>query len=76
MRVTKLPSFKNQFGEDNNTFAGVRQSRLGVKASTPTSLGELKTTFEFERSARASTKARPRSACATRRRARSLGAGQ
>ncbi len=31
MRVTKLPSFKNQFGEDNNTFAGVRQSRLGVK---------------------------------------------
>jgi hypothetical protein len=48
MRVTKLPSFKNQFGEDNNTFAGVRQSRLGVKASTPTTLGELKTTFEFE----------------------------
>ena len=48
MRVTKLPSFENQFGEDNNTFAGVRQSRLGVKASTPTSLGELKTTFEFE----------------------------
>ena len=36
MRVTKLPSFENQFGEDNNTFAGVRQSRLGVKASTPT----------------------------------------
>ena len=48
MRVTKLPSFENQFGEDNNTFAGVRQSRLGVKSSTPTSLGELKTIFEFE----------------------------
>src|SRR5512141_2653166 len=29
MRVTRLPSFKDQFGEDHNTFAGVRQSRLG-----------------------------------------------
>ena len=27
MRVTRLPSFENQYGEDNNTFAGVRQSR-------------------------------------------------
>jgi hypothetical protein len=48
MRVTKLPSVEDQFGHDNNTFAGVRQSRLGVKSSTPTTLGELKTTFEFE----------------------------
>jgi len=48
MRVTKLPSVANQFGEDHNTFAGVRQSRLGVRSSTPTSLGALKTTFEFE----------------------------
>src|SRR4029453_11996467 len=48
MRVTKLPSFKDQFGEDHNTFAGVRQSRLGVRSSTPTAVGDLKTTFEFE----------------------------
>lgn len=48
MRVTKLPSFAGQFGEDNSTFAGVRQTRLGVKATTPTALGDLKTTFEFE----------------------------
>jgi hypothetical protein len=48
MRVTKLPSVRDQFGRDNNTFAGVRQSRLGVRASTPTALGDLKTTFEFE----------------------------
>jgi len=48
MRVTKLPSFEDQFGHDNNTFAGVRQSRLGVRSSTPTALGDLKTTFEFE----------------------------
>ena len=48
MRVTRLPSFDNEFGEDNNTFAGVRQSRLGVRSSTPTDLGDLRTQFEFE----------------------------
>jgi outer membrane DcaP-like protein len=48
MRVTRLPAFEKQFGEDHNTFAGVRQSRLGVRSSTPTALGDLKTTFEFE----------------------------
>ena len=48
MRVTKLPSFEDEFGKDNSTFAGVRQSRLGVRSSTPTDLGDLKTTFEFE----------------------------
>jgi hypothetical protein len=48
MRVAKLPSFKDEFGKDGNAFAGVRQSRLGVKTSTPTGLGDLKTTFEFE----------------------------
>ena len=48
MRVSKLPAFENQFGQDNDTFAGVRQSRLGVRSSTPTALGDLKTIFEFE----------------------------
>ena len=48
LRVTRLPSFEDQFGRDHNTFAGVRQSRLGVRSSTPTALGELKTQFEFE----------------------------
>jgi len=48
LRVTRLPSFENQFGEDHNTFAGVRQSRLGVRATVPTDAGDLKTTFEFE----------------------------
>ena len=48
MRVTRLPSFEGEFGEDHSTFAGVRQSRLGVRSSTPTALGDLKTTFEFE----------------------------
>jgi len=48
MRVTKLPSKPNQFGENNSTFAGVRQSRFGVRSLTPTDYGDLKTTFEFE----------------------------
>jgi hypothetical protein len=48
MRVTKLPTFEDEFGKDHNTFAGVRQSRLGVRTTTPTSLGNLNTQFEFE----------------------------
>lgn len=48
LRVTRLPSVEKEFGEDNNTFAGVRQSRLGVRSTVPTDLGDLKTTFEFE----------------------------
>src|SRR5688572_32107069 len=46
MRVTKLPSFEGQFGENNSTFASVRQTRFGVRTSSPTSVGELKTQFE------------------------------
>jgi hypothetical protein len=48
MRITKLPSIDKQFGEDNSTFSGVRQSRLGVRASAPTDLGEFKARFEFD----------------------------
>ena len=48
VRPTKLPSFENEFGDDGNFFASVRQSRLGVKTATPTSYGDLKTIFEFE----------------------------
>jgi len=48
MRVSKLPSFKDEFGKNGDAYASVRQTRFGVKTSTPTSLGDLKTTFEFE----------------------------
>jgi hypothetical protein len=48
LRVTKLPSVEKEFGENHNTFAGVRQTRFGVRTSSPTTLGELKTTFEWE----------------------------
>jgi hypothetical protein len=48
LRPTKLPSYEDEFGEDGRFFAGVRQSRLGVKGFIPTDLGEIKTIFEFE----------------------------
>jgi hypothetical protein len=48
MRPTKLPWYEDQYGKDGNFYAGVRQSRFGVKAFIPTSAGEVKTIFEFE----------------------------
>jgi hypothetical protein len=48
MRPTKLPSFKNEFGGNGNVYFGVRQTRFGVKTSTETAVGNLKTQFEFE----------------------------
>jgi hypothetical protein len=48
IRPTKLPSFEGEFAPNGKWYMGVRQSRLGVKTSTPTKWGELKTIFEFE----------------------------
>jgi hypothetical protein len=48
VRPTKLPSFPNEFGRDGKTYAGVRQTRFGVKGYEPTSFGEIKTHFEFD----------------------------
>ncbi len=48
MRITKLPSYKDQFAPDGQVFFGVRQSRFGVKGYTQTPLGELKAVFEFD----------------------------
>jgi hypothetical protein len=48
LRPTKLPSRDNQFGEDGRFFASVRQTRFGVKSTTPTDRGDLKTQFEWE----------------------------
>jgi hypothetical protein len=48
MRVTRLPTFEEQYGKDGSTFAGVRQTRFGARSFSPTRLGELRTTFEFE----------------------------
>ncbi len=48
IRPTKLPAFEGEFGRDGRFFAGVRQSRFGVRSYTPTDLGELRTIFEYE----------------------------
>ena len=48
LRPTKLPSFDGEFGPNGNAFFSVRQTRLGVKTSTPTDLGDFNTQFEFE----------------------------
>jgi hypothetical protein len=48
LRPTKLPAFDKQFGEDGRFFSGVRQTRFGVKTTTPTTMGDLKTQFEWE----------------------------
>ena len=48
MRPTKLPAFPDEFGRDGRFYAGVRQSRFGVKGFFNTPVGELKTIFEFE----------------------------
>src|SRR5271170_2915049 len=47
-RPTQLPSYPNQYGGNGNVYFSVRQTRFGVKTSTPTGLGDLKTQFEFE----------------------------
>ncbi len=49
IRPTKLPAFANEFGEDGRMYFSVRQTRFGVKSSTPVAgLGSLFTQFEFE----------------------------
>ena len=48
VRPTKLPSFSGEFAPEGKVYYGVRQSRFGVKTSTLTRFGNLKTQFEFE----------------------------
>ena len=48
VRPTKLPSRKNEFGADGNTYFSVRQTRFGARSEVPTTLGPLSTLFEFE----------------------------
>lgn len=48
MRVTKLPSFKNEFAPEGKVFFSIRQTRFGVKSNIPTIFGILKTQFDFD----------------------------
>src|SRR3954449_7014363 len=43
IRPTQLPSVAGEFAPDGRTYFGVRQSRFGVRTSTPTPAGALKT---------------------------------
>lgn len=47
-RPSKLPAFPNEFGENGNFWASVRQTRFGVRSWLPTGLGEIRTEFEFD----------------------------
>jgi hypothetical protein len=48
MRPTKLPKHKNEFAPPGNYFISVRQTRFGVRSSSQTKWGELKTQFDFD----------------------------
>jgi hypothetical protein len=48
VRPVKLPAFRDEFAPNGNFYQSVRQTRFGVKSSTATKYGELKTVFEFE----------------------------
>ncbi len=47
-RPSRLPNVANQFGEDGHFYLSARQSRLGAKATLPTSDGDVKAQFEFD----------------------------
>jgi hypothetical protein len=47
-RPSRLPNVANQFGNDGRFYLSVRQSRLGVKGTLPTSNGDVKGQFEFD----------------------------
>jgi hypothetical protein len=47
-RPTKLATIKDGWGKDGNTFFSARQTRFGVKTTTPTEMGDLFTQFEWE----------------------------
>jgi hypothetical protein len=47
-RPTKLATIKDGWGKDGSTFFSARQTRFGVKTTTPTDMGDLFTQFEWE----------------------------
>jgi hypothetical protein len=47
-RPSRLPTYKGQYGEDGHFYLSARQSRLGAKATLPTSSGTVKAQFEFD----------------------------
>jgi hypothetical protein len=47
-RPTQLPGYKDQYAPDGRIFFSARQTRLGIKSSMPTSLGNFSTRFELD----------------------------
>ncbi len=48
VRPTKLPAFDDQFAKGGRTFAGVRQTRFGVRSKLDTDVGQINSKFEWE----------------------------
>jgi hypothetical protein len=48
VRPSRLPSVANEFGQDGHFYLSARQSRLGAKATLPTTAGDVKAQFEFD----------------------------
>src|SRR4029079_8741289 len=48
MRPSQLPSFKNEYGTDGNTYYSIRQSAMGFRSTTDTKFGELQARFDFD----------------------------
>ena len=48
LRPSRIPTDDEQFGDDGQATFSVKQSRFGVKATLPTSKGDINTKFEFD----------------------------
>ena len=48
LRVSKLPSFEGEFGRNYHSYFSVRTTRLGIKPTIPTRLGNIYGKFEFD----------------------------
>ncbi len=48
LRLTKLPTSKNEYGTNGNAYFSVRQTRFGVKGYMSTPIGEMTAVFDFD----------------------------
>ncbi len=48
LRPSRIPTDPEQYGDDGQASISVKQSRFGVKATLPTSRGDINTKFEFD----------------------------
>ncbi len=48
LRPSRIPTDPEQFGSDGQAILSVKQSRFGVKATLPTSKGDINAKFEFD----------------------------